>query len=132
MVLALLTLIFLGPGASVAQDNKGPIRIGIDTELSGVVSESGTNNKMGYDLYLQEIGYKVAGRDIKIIENDNRTDYRMAMEPKSTASCYPGPLGSLKRRCRTKTTPKQVSRRDLQVDFVIQVLSYALLGGNFG
>ncbi len=80
LVLALLTVIFWGPGASVAQENKGPIRIGIDTELTGVISESGGNNKMGYDMYLQEIGYKVAGRDIKIIENDNKTDYKIAME----------------------------------------------------
>ena len=79
-VLTLLAPIFLGPRASVAQENKGPIKIGIDTELTGVVSETGTNIKMGYDVYLQEIGYKVAGRDIKIIENDNKTDYKIAME----------------------------------------------------
>jgi len=52
--------------------------------------------------------------------------------PKSTACSYLGPLGSLKRWCRTKTTPKQVSRRDPQVSFVIQALSDALLGDNFG
>jgi len=79
-VLTLLAPIFLSPGGSAAQENKGPIKIGIDTELTGVVSETSTNNKMGYDLYLQEIGYKLAGRDIKIIENDNKTDYKIAME----------------------------------------------------
>jgi CheY-like chemotaxis protein len=57
---------------------------------------------------------------------------KMLHPPKSTASSYPGPLGSVKRRCRTKTTPKQVSGRDPQVGFVTQALSDALLGGNFG
>ncbi len=59
---------------------KGPIKIGIDTELTGIISETSTNTKMGYDLYLQEIGHKVAGRDIKIIEYDNKTDYKIAIE----------------------------------------------------
>jgi branched-chain amino acid transport system substrate-binding protein len=44
------------------------------------VAETGGNHKMGYDLYLQEIDSKVAGREIKIIENDNKTDYKIAME----------------------------------------------------
>jgi len=52
--------------------------------------------------------------------------------PKSTASSYLGPLGSLKRQHRTKATPKQVSTRDPQVGFIIQALSDVLLGGNFG
>src|SRR5208283_4709681 len=38
----------------------------------------------------------------------------VSIEPKSTASSYLGPLGSLKRQHRTKATPKQVSTRDPQ------------------
>ncbi len=36
--------------------------------------------KQGYDLYLQEIGYKVAGRPIKVIEYDNKTDPKVSLE----------------------------------------------------
>ena len=80
LAFVLLASILWGSGPLMAQENKGPIKIGIDTELTGVVSETSTNIKMGYDMYLQEIGYKVAGREIKIIENDNKTDYKVAME----------------------------------------------------
>ena len=55
-----LMLLALSPNVG-AQASKEPIRIGIDTELTGVMSEASGNVKMGYDLYLQEVGYKVAG-----------------------------------------------------------------------
>jgi branched-chain amino acid transport system substrate-binding protein len=76
----LLTLSVKIPCVAAAEEKKGPIRLGIDTELTGAVSETSNNVKMGYELYLQEIGYKVAGREIKIIEYDNKTDYKIAME----------------------------------------------------
>jgi branched-chain amino acid transport system substrate-binding protein len=63
-----------------AQAVKEPIRIGIDTELTGGMSETSMGVKQGYDLYLQEIGYKVAGRPIKVLEYDNKTDPKIAME----------------------------------------------------
>ena len=83
MLLLSVLVLTLGvkiPYAGAAEDKKGPVRIGIDTELTGAVSETSNNVKMGYDLYLQEIGNKVAGREIKIIEYDNKTDYKIAME----------------------------------------------------
>ena len=70
----------LGVSQGAAQDKRGPIRIGINTELTGVMSETSTNAKMGYDLYLQEIGHKVAGREIKIFEYDNKTDPKISIE----------------------------------------------------
>lgn len=79
-IAVLLTIIFVMPQAVTAQEKKGPIIIGINTELTGTFSETATNTKMGYDLYLGEIGYKVAGREIKVIEYDNKTDIRIAME----------------------------------------------------
>src|SRR3989338_482939 len=63
-----------------AQAEKEPIKIGIDIEMTGVMSETSMNAKQGYDLYLGEIGYKVAGRPIKIIEYDNKTDPRISVE----------------------------------------------------
>ena len=75
----MLALLALSPNAS-AQAAKEPIRIGIDVELTGVMSETSTHIKQGYDLYLHEIGYKVAGRPIKIIEYDNKTDPKISIE----------------------------------------------------
>ena len=75
-VLFLLSL----PGLSGAQASKEPIRIGIDTEMTGDMSETSMNCRQGYDLYLQEIGYRVAGRPIKVIEYDNKTDPKLSVE----------------------------------------------------
>jgi branched-chain amino acid transport system substrate-binding protein len=57
-----------------------PIKIGIDIEKTGVMSETSMNAKMGYDLALDEVGYQVAGRHIKIIEYDNKTDPKVSVE----------------------------------------------------
>jgi len=77
-----ILLFSLGPKIScvAAGDKKGPIRLGINTELTGSVSEASNNVKMGYDLYLDEIGHKVAGREVELIEYDNKTNYKIAME----------------------------------------------------
>jgi len=63
-----------------SEEKKGPIIIGIDTELTGVMSETSQNAKMGHDLALEEIGYRVAGREIKIVEYDNKTDPKISVE----------------------------------------------------
>jgi branched-chain amino acid transport system substrate-binding protein len=68
------------PGDLGAQAPRSPIRIGIDTEMTGVMSETSMNCKQGYDLYLQETGYRVAGRPIKLIEYDNKTDPKLSVE----------------------------------------------------
>jgi len=77
LFLLLLALLFTRVDAQAAKE---PIKIGIDTELTGVMSEASGNVKMGYDLYLQEVGYKVAGRPIKVIEYDNKTDPKLSVE----------------------------------------------------
>jgi branched-chain amino acid transport system substrate-binding protein len=80
LIFSLITLPLWAYHDSKAQEKKGPIKIGIDTELTGVMSETSQNAKMGHELALQEIGYKVAGREIKIIEYDNKTDPKISVE----------------------------------------------------
>jgi branched-chain amino acid transport system substrate-binding protein len=80
LIFSLITLPLWAYHDSNAQEKKGPIKIGIDTELTGVMSETSQNAKMGHELALQEIGYKVAGREIKIIEYDNKTDPKISVE----------------------------------------------------
>jgi len=80
LIFSLITIPLWAYHDSKAQEKKGPIKIGIDTELTGVMSETSQNAKMGHELALQEIGYKVAGREIKIIEYDNKTDPKISVE----------------------------------------------------
>jgi len=77
---AVLVLVMLPFGFVWAQASKEPIKIGMDIEMTGVMSETSMNAKMGYDLYLQEIKNTIAGRPIKIIEYDNKTDPKVSVE----------------------------------------------------
>jgi branched-chain amino acid transport system substrate-binding protein len=80
LISGLSTLFFIFSHTAMSKEKKGPIKIGIDTELTGVMSETSQNAKMGHELALQEVGYKVAGREIKIIEYDNKTDPKISVE----------------------------------------------------
>ena len=73
-------LLVLPFGQLWAQAPKDPIKIGVNIEMTGVMSETSMNVKQGYDLYLEEIGYKVAGRPIMVIEYDNKTDPKLSIE----------------------------------------------------
>jgi branched-chain amino acid transport system substrate-binding protein len=80
VVCLLLLLLTVPTGNLSAQGAKEPIKIGIDIEMTGVMSETSMNIKQGYDLYLQEIGNKVAGRPISVVEYDNQTDPKLSLE----------------------------------------------------
>jgi branched-chain amino acid transport system substrate-binding protein len=80
LVLIIFVLFNWVSNSAMSQEKRGPILIGIDTELTGIMSETSTNAKMGHELALEEFGYKVAGRDVKIIEYDNKTDPRISVE----------------------------------------------------
>jgi len=69
MVVAVSFVIF-GPSASWAQA-KGPIKIGFITPLSGGFVANGKDMLMGFQLYLEEIGYQVAGRKIELLVEDD-------------------------------------------------------------
>jgi branched-chain amino acid transport system substrate-binding protein len=73
-------LLVLPFGHLWAQAPKDPIKLGVNIEMTGVMSETSMNVKQGYDLYLEEIGYKVAGRPIQVIEYDNKTDPKLSIE----------------------------------------------------
>ena len=80
LISALVSLPFWTFHSVMSAEKKGPIIIGINTELTGIMSETSQNAKMGHELALQEVGYKVAGREIKIIEYDNKTDPKISVE----------------------------------------------------
>jgi branched-chain amino acid transport system substrate-binding protein len=50
---------------------KGPIKIGFITTLTGPVAANGKDMLSGLQVYLDEIGYQVAGRKIELIVEDD-------------------------------------------------------------
>jgi len=69
-VMAMVSLIAFNPSTSWAQA-KGPIKIGFITPLSGGMAANGKDMLAGIQLYLEEIGYQVAGRKIELIVEDD-------------------------------------------------------------
>jgi branched-chain amino acid transport system substrate-binding protein len=74
VITAAVSLIAVGlissPSASQAQA-KGPIKIGFITPLSGGFVANGKDMLMGFQLYLEEIGYQAAGRKIELLVEDD-------------------------------------------------------------
>ncbi len=57
--------------APPAAQPRGPIRIGFVTPMSGPYAQNGRDILNGFLLYLEEIGYRAAGRDIQLIVEDD-------------------------------------------------------------
>jgi branched-chain amino acid transport system substrate-binding protein len=73
LVAILFALLAAAGGALSGQDRpeRGPIRIGFLTPLSGGLAQNGRDILNGFLLYLEEIGYQVAGRRIELIVEDD-------------------------------------------------------------
>lgn len=66
----MMAAIGLQPPLASAQ-GKGPIKIGFIAPLSGGMAASGKDMLAGFQLYLEEVGYEVAGRKIELIIEDD-------------------------------------------------------------
>lgn len=71
--MAAVGLIIFNPSASQAQ-SKGPIKIGYIAPLTGAFAENGKDMTNGTILYLEEIGYQVAGRKIELVLEDDEAN----------------------------------------------------------
>jgi branched-chain amino acid transport system substrate-binding protein len=71
--MVMVALVAVAPSASWAQ-GKGSIKIGYITPLSGSMAANGKDMLAGAELYLEEIGYQVAGRKIEFIVEDDEAN----------------------------------------------------------
>jgi branched-chain amino acid transport system substrate-binding protein len=76
-IILLLLVLLVGAGEAVrgvrlqADPDRGPIRIGFLVPLSGGLAQNGRDILNGFLLYLEEIGYRAAGRQIELIVEDD-------------------------------------------------------------
>jgi branched-chain amino acid transport system substrate-binding protein len=73
VLMVMVVLVAFAPSVSLAQ-GKGPIKIGYITPLSGSMAANGKDMLAGAELYLEEIGYQVAGRKIEFIVEDDEAN----------------------------------------------------------
>ena len=67
--LALLTLVAVCTGGASAQ--KGPIKIGFIVSLTGPFAPNGKDMANAFEMYLDEQHYRLGGRDVKLITEDD-------------------------------------------------------------
>ncbi len=72
-VTAVLSLVLcLGFSSLTFSAAKEPIKIGWLCPLTGQWAEIGKDMTNGFNMYMEEIGYKVAGREIVVVREDTR------------------------------------------------------------
>lgn len=70
----------IGPWQRVVSAQTGPIRIGLLAPLTGVVAAGGKEMVEGFNLYFDQHGHKVAGRDVEIIVEDDASNPDTALQ----------------------------------------------------
>ena len=68
-----------GP-ADKGQTNQDPVKIGLLVPYTGVFTSIGVNITRGAELYLDEIGWKAGGREIKLIKEDSEMNGQVSLQ----------------------------------------------------
>jgi branched-chain amino acid transport system substrate-binding protein len=71
LALLFLTLVAVASLAAPTAAQKGPIKIGMIVPQSGPLAANGKDMINGYELFFEQVGYKLAGREIKFIVEDD-------------------------------------------------------------
>jgi branched-chain amino acid transport system substrate-binding protein len=79
-VVGILSMTLLFSGTVPAQQSGEPLRIGVLTEWTGVSADYGPKFQIVQDLFLNEVGQKMAGRPVKVFKEDTGTNPAMAAD----------------------------------------------------
>jgi len=71
LVLATAAALVLALGTGPQAQQKGPIKIGFLVPTTGPLSANGKDMLNGMEMFLEEQGYKLAGRDVKLLVEDS-------------------------------------------------------------
>lgn len=71
-VVAIVLLVFPVAWVSPAEGQQDPIRIGLLAPLTGAAAGTGKDMRDGFLMYMDEIGYRAAGRRIEVIVEDTQ------------------------------------------------------------
>jgi branched-chain amino acid transport system substrate-binding protein len=76
-LLAFVALVMARPSSGWAQ--KGPIKVGFLTQMTGGGAAVGKDMSNGFMMYLEEIGNQIAGRKVEVIIEDTQGDPAQAL-----------------------------------------------------
>jgi branched-chain amino acid transport system substrate-binding protein len=64
----------------ILAQTRAPIRIGLLNTFSGVIAYSGQDNWNGTSLYFDKIGWKIAGRPVEVIREDDQFNPQIGLQ----------------------------------------------------
>jgi branched-chain amino acid transport system substrate-binding protein len=68
------------PAPAILAQTKTPIRIGLLNSFSGVIAYSGTGYWNATQLYFDKIGWKIAGRKVEFLREDDQMNPQMGLQ----------------------------------------------------
>jgi len=68
------------PAPAILAQAVAPIRIGIVNTFSGVLGYSGDDNLKGMQLYLDSLGWTIAGRKIELVREDDQANPQVGLQ----------------------------------------------------
>ena len=77
LLLAVVALVTAGPSPGWAQ--KGPIKVGFLTQMTGGGAAVGKDMSNGFLMYLEEIGNQITGRKVEVVVEDTQGDPAVAL-----------------------------------------------------
>ena len=82
LVFLSIILIFsgIGCGSQVEKTSQDPIKVGLLVPYTGVFTSNGVDITRGVELYLNEVGGKAGGRDIKLIKEDSEMNGQVGLQ----------------------------------------------------
>jgi branched-chain amino acid transport system substrate-binding protein len=77
---ALGGLAAFGAFGPASAQGKGPIKIGLLTPLTGVVASGGKEIQEGFEMYWNQVGHKIAGREVQVFVEDDGSNPDIALQ----------------------------------------------------
>lgn len=79
-LIILLGISGIGCGNQVDKTSKDPVKVGLLVPYTGVFTSNGVDITRGIELYLDEVGWKAGGRDIKLIKEDSEMNGQVGLQ----------------------------------------------------
>lgn len=80
IMLTVITLTGCGSSKVDEQTSTGPVKVGLLVPYTGVFASCGDNITRGAELYLDEVGWKAGGREIKLFKEDTEMNGQVGLQ----------------------------------------------------
>lgn len=80
LIFAVLFILFSVTGCNTRTSKEEPFKVGLLLPYTGVFAKLGFDITQGFELYMDEAGWKAAGREIKVIKEDSEGNGQVGLQ----------------------------------------------------